>query len=369
MKIRGDVVAPDRAFEGSTIEVSYTVRNKGVHTTDVDSWTDTIWLTRDKNRPSAVNRMRGSEDILLETITHIGEIPAEGEYHETVSVEIPDQLTGEWYITPWSDTYDLVLEDTFDINVNPDDPNELDNNNYKARPITILLTPPPDLEVQEIIATTEAKGGDPFTVTWTVKNRGAGSTRDDSWQDSVYLTDGPTLDESTVQWELGSFTYEGSLAPGESYTQTANFDLSPAAFGQYVIVVTNDDIPPAWEGPYGDNNEEFTNTLVTNAPADLVVDSITVPKTSYSGETIPVKWTVTNQGSPMWSGTKYWYDRVWLSPDPTFISSRATELGRFIHSPESPLGEGDSYTQTQELSLPPGIDGEYYIYVEPDLLR
>ena len=62
-------------------------------------------------------------------------------------------IPGEWYITPWSDAYDVVVEDTFDVNINPDDPNELDNNNYKAAPISLLLTTPPDLVVTTITPT------------------------------------------------------------------------------------------------------------------------------------------------------------------------------------------------------------------------
>ncbi|MEM9272984.1 MAG: CARDB domain-containing protein, partial [Cyanobacteria bacterium P01_F01_bin.143] len=368
--VTGGVIAPDRAFDGSTIEVSYKVTNRGVGTTNVDSWTDTIWLTRDRDRPSAGNRQDKSEDILLETITHTGEIPVDGVYQETVSVTIPDQITGEWYITPWSDTYDVVLEDTFDNNIDENE-NDIGNNNYQARPITVLLTPPPDLVVEDVIATTEAKGGDPFSVTWTVENQGAGATRENIWEDFVYLTDEPSLDESKAIWTLGKVIYEGSLAPGEKYTQTANFDLSPAAYGQYVIVSANDSATVgnrlAWEGPYENNNENYVDTPVTNAPADLVLESIKVPETSYSGEKITVEWTVVNEGEPMWPGTKYWYDGVLLSPDPEFILGRAKELGRIIFSPDKPLGTGDSYTQRREFTLPPGIDGEYYIYIEPDL--
>ena len=58
----------------------------------------------------------------------------------------------------------MVLEDTFRTSLNPDDPNELNNNNYKARPITVLLTPPPDLVVTSVVPDATAPGGDPFTV-------------------------------------------------------------------------------------------------------------------------------------------------------------------------------------------------------------
>jgi subtilase family serine protease len=371
--VTSNVVAPTRAFEGSTIDVSYTVKNKGIHTTDVNSWTDTIWLTRDKNRPSPANRKNipgEFEDILLKSVTHNGALAVDDEYRQTVTVQIPSQITGEWYITPWSDTYDVVLEDTLDININPDDPNELDNNNYKARPITLLLTPPPDLTVTSVTPTPTAKGGESFNVTWTVENKGAGETTAETWTDSIYLSNSPNLNTPGAKtWSLGDITHRGSLASGSSYTQTANFDLSPAAAGKYVIVKTNSSRPPVWEGPYGDNNTKVVSTNVISTPADLVVESIDLPQTSDSGEKITVSWTVANQGATMWSGTKYWYDEVWLSPDPTFIVDRATRLGSFIYSPDTPLATGDTYTQTKEVNLPAGIEGEYYLYISPDYSR
>ena len=65
----------------------------------------------------------------------------------TTTVTLPKHISGQYFITPWADTFDQVLKSTLDVNVNPDDPNELNNDNWKARPITVLLTPPPDLVV------------------------------------------------------------------------------------------------------------------------------------------------------------------------------------------------------------------------------
>ncbi len=142
--------------------------------------------------------------------------------------------------------------------------------------------------------------------------------------------------------------------------------LAPAAAGKYVIIDTNAGSPKVWEGLYTNNNIGTTDTNVTNSPADLVVNSVTVPETSDSGEVITVKWSVQNQGAPMWSGTKYWYDEVWISKDPTFIKNRATQVGSYIYTPDRPLGTGDTYTQTQDIRLPAGVEGEYYVYVSTD---
>ena len=73
-------------------------------------------------------------------------------YTETTTVTLPEHISGQFYITAWSDTFDQVLKSTLDVNVNPDDPNELNNDNWKARPITVLLTPPPDLVVTSVVA-------------------------------------------------------------------------------------------------------------------------------------------------------------------------------------------------------------------------
>ena len=65
--VTSDVAAPDQAFDGTTITVTYQVSNLGLGATDVPSWTDTIWLTTDKTRP---NTTKG--DVLLATIPHTG---------------------------------------------------------------------------------------------------------------------------------------------------------------------------------------------------------------------------------------------------------------------------------------------------------
>lgn len=264
-----------------------------------------------------------------------------------------------------------ILEDTQDVNINPDDPNQLDNNNYKARPITILLSSPPDLVVTSVVPTTQAPAGGAFDVTWSVQNQGADETKTSNWIDNVYLSDSPTLDTSGAKkWLLGRVAHNGSLAVGARYTSTLNTILSPAAAGKYVIVETNaariDGGSRAWEGAYTNNNTRNATTDATNAPADLVVTQVTAPAENFSGESAKIKWTVQNVGGAVWSGTKYWYDEVWFSPDPTFIPERATKVGFFPHSQQQPLAAGESYTQEQEITLPRGINGNYYIYVSTD---
>jgi YD repeat-containing protein len=368
--VASDVVAPNQAFDGSRIEVRYKVTNKGIGESDRDSWTDTIWLARNQDRPSAKARDSAPgeiEDYLLATVTHNGSLKVGESYEQVVTLTLPSKVTGEWFITPWSDAYDIVTEDTLSININSDDPNELDNNNYKARPITVLLTPPPDLVVSSVVAPTQAKGGDTFQVNWTVTNAGNSETSEQAWVDTVYLSDKPTLNTPNAKtWILGKVARNSGLGEGQSYTQGLTVTLSPEVSAQYVIVVTDAE-QQAWEGPYETNNESNRQTAVTPIPADLVVRSITTQPSNFSGERTTVEWTVENTGGPLWSGTRYWTDEVWISPDPTFIPERATLLGKFAYAPAQPLGTGASYTQRQDVVLPRGIDGNYYLYVSTNV--
>ncbi|MEI9924484.1 MAG: hypothetical protein WDN50_13970 [Bradyrhizobium sp.] len=151
----------------------------------------------------------------------------------------------------------MVYKSTQDININPDDPNRSNNDNYKARPITVLLTPPPDLVVTAVAPQATGIGGDSFTVSWTVQNQGSNPTEINQLFDQVYLSDTPNFvppDSGDVgnQWFLGTVEHDGIVNPSGSYTNQATFNLAPEISGKYVIVVANtgtDLVAPTWGGP------------------------------------------------------------------------------------------------------------------------
>ncbi len=372
--VTSDVVAPQQAVGGATIEVRYTVTNRGVGETDADRWQDSIWLTRNKNRPHP-----GQGDILLKTLEHRAALVAGAGYDQVVTVQIPEQVeSGTWYITPWTDPYDAVLEDTLATNINPDDPHEVDNNNYKARAISIisLPLPKPDLVVESVEVAPQAYGGDLYQVTWTVKNVGLGVAEPGSgWADRILLSDVPDATTSHSQvyildWQV---VHDQPLGPGASYTETRTFRLSPSAAGSFVIVITDASVnwalPPQFVvvETNEDNNQLAVASDVRPVPADLLVTQITAQPQNYSGERTSLQFTVTNVGQwPVWSGTKYWQDHIWISADQEFDANRATYLGTVLHKHEQPMQPGDSYAVNFEADLPAGLDGEYFLYVHLD---
>ena len=64
-------------------------------------------------------------------------------YTEDQTVTLPAHISGQSYVIGWADSYDAVLKSEFDVNTNPDDPNQLNNDNYKAspQPLQLLLAP------------------------------------------------------------------------------------------------------------------------------------------------------------------------------------------------------------------------------------
>ncbi|MEN9492563.1 MAG: hypothetical protein RJA63_3012, partial [Pseudomonadota bacterium] len=202
--VTSDVVAPTQAVHGASIDVNYRVTNRGSATTrgeraTLDSWTDTIWLAKDKLRPGAYKG-----DILLGSVTHKGNLAVGEDYLGSTKVQIPDDVySGQYYVTVWSDSYDVILEDTLASNINEDDPKDNDNNNYKARAIDILGIQPPDLVVSEMSALASAAAAGDYTFSYTVKN--IGDMVSGKWFDSAYLTDDPDLTKAKKVFWLGSF--------------------------------------------------------------------------------------------------------------------------------------------------------------------
>ncbi|MDE3036214.1 MAG: hypothetical protein KGJ14_09610, partial [Nitrospirota bacterium] len=355
-----NVVAPTQVIDGSTFDITYTVTNLGAGPTDVDGWTDSVWLARDAKRPDS----HKGDVAISNSLARSGLLEVGQSYTRTLTYTAPLHSSGRFFITPWADSYGVVTEDAFSNVVNPDDPNEIDNNNYKARIITIISRPPPDLVMESVTADPTAVAGGSVTVGWTVSNQGADATQETSWADRVILSDQATLHApGAKEWVLGDIQHNGALGVGESYRQQRTFSLGPSVTGRYVFVETAGGV---WEGPFTTNNVGSASANTTAAPADLRVASVTASPSNFSGEKTTVQWTVENVGAPVWGGTRYWTDNVFLSPYPTFDLNSATKVAKVTHSQTTPLGTGDSYQASAEIALPPGIDGTYYVHVVTD---
>jgi hypothetical protein len=83
---------------------------------------------------------------------------------------------------------------------------------------------------------------------------------------------------------------------------------------------------------------------------DLIVSSVTAPLYVTLGETIPVSWTVKNQGTVS-TLTTYWNDYIYISNDEFLDDSDTFVLYTYTIS-GAPLASDSSYTRNSDIFIP-----------------
>ncbi|MEH1863767.1 MAG: CARDB domain-containing protein [Nostoc sp.] len=344
--------APTTAGLNETISVSWTVKNQGLVSAFAD-WSDTVYISDDQFLDyfdTYLSRRDAGENTPL---------AAADSYTATQDISIPDYVgTGDVY-DGLRQRYLLFVADR-GYN-NQAETNE--DNNVFAQAITINA---PDLIVTAANAPTTAALNETISVSWTVKNQGLVSAFAD-WYDKVYISDDQFFDESDTQLTYRDTGENTPLASGGSYTVTQDIyiDNSVATGDRYLLFVT--DAGGGWSGDnQGETNKDnnvFAQAITIAAP-DLVVTAANAPTTAALNETISVSWTVKNQGTV--SAFANWYDYVYISDDQFFDYSDTYLTSRYA-AEETPLAAADSYTATQDISIPNYIaTGDHYLLFVAD---
>ncbi len=343
------VAAPKSAFSGSTIDVTWTVENIGAGNTSVkELWTDAIYLS--------VDSTLGVLDTYLGGASNLTALNAGQSYENTTTVTLPKGITQEYYILVAADHFKQVLE--------TDD----GNNSERSRPSMLVeLTPPPDLQVTQIVRPTQAFSGQTINVSWTVTNLGTGPTEGDAWQDIVYLSEDSILRTSSA-FRLGTFGHQGALEVDESYTLEKQFAVPQAIFGNYFIHVVTDQRDQIFEFAFENNNTLRSEGIdvILAPPPDLVVTDITAPPTASNGESITIGYTVQNQGGSSTPNIK-WADRIYLSDSVGFDARKAKQIGSTDVSLS--LGLDEQYTRLITVRVPTDEEGLHYLHVRTDVLN
>ena len=151
----------------------------------------------------------------------------------------------------------------------------------------------------------------------------------------------------------------------------------------YVHVRTNANVEPSvgpviWPPPLGSNApgalldiafEDVNNnilserlTVVYQEP-DLRVMDLTVPASAHSGETIPISFSVVNEGTRT-TREAFWSDVVFLSRDAS-LDGADLKLGQALRT-SSLKPDDDPYRVDLEVTLPDSIEGGFHILVFAD---
>ncbi|MDF2191999.1 CARDB domain-containing protein [Paraflavitalea sp. CAU 1676] len=343
-----NIQVPPTGWSGQEMTVSWQVNNTGEGATLDQVWFDKVYLSLDQ--------VLDDQDISVASKQTPVALNNGGSYTNSATFNVPNGLNNRYYVIVETNEYENVPE------------KDLTNNTgVGLAAATIQLTPPPDLQVSKVVPPNNAFSGQKVEVSWTVVNAGNGIATGAGWHDLVWLSREPVLNTATAI-KLGSGYHGEALKAVESYTGYAAVTLPDTITGTWYVHVVADWVNVVYEHANDNNNIGTSDpiNIVLTPPADLTVNSVTVPATAGAGDKITVSWQVENGGG---SGTfnKYWRDDVFLSPTPTYQAATAVPLG--TAASKSNLGAGQSYRTERSYKLPAKLTGNYYLIVKTDALK
>lgn len=344
------VSAPDTGMSGQPIQATWTVRNASTEATHVSVWKDKVFLSVDDDFSTT------GDNILLGTFTHEDPLGFDEFYESVENVSLPVTAAGLYHVFVHTDAEDVVYEEAWE-----------DNNVGRAPDAVDVTYAPPDLQPVSIDLLVDGAppasipSGSPITLEWTVTNGGTGSVPNAGWSDKIYISEDGTLD--TGDRELADLRHMGSLGIGGTYQNSQTVSLPVDITGPAVtIFLCTDSDEEVYESDDSNNCMAASPFEVTWSESDLTLSGVTAERTAPEADTIQVSWTVLNVGGETTVST--WLDRIYLSLDP-WLDTGDTQLQEVVHN--GTLGHQESYYRSeQNIPLPQGFSGTYYVIVETD---
>jgi subtilase family serine protease/methionine-rich copper-binding protein CopC len=336
------VNAPASARAGVPMTVSYRVTNFGSTATPNASWQDRLYLSTDAVFDPA-------SDLYLGATTHHGVLDAGQSADGAIAVTLPNGMSGNYYAFIVTDSQLEVFE-----------LNDANNVGFDATPVTVASLPA-DLAIPSLSAGLSAQAGGAIRVEWNVQNQGVGDTIVTQWTDRV-IASADAVPGNGDDIELGSFTHNGLLGVGGSYSRNELVTIPFSLVGQFNLFVRTDVNNQVYESAEGNNSSSAWAVTITRQTPDLQASNVTADPTVLSGTQISVAWTVRNLGTGATNGN-WWEDDVYLSAD-TALDGSDRFLGRVTHSGAlEPLGE---YNATHTFGLPLDLTGVFHLIVRTD---
>ena len=350
-------VAVASASSGQSVTVSWSVSNEGQGATLSTGWYDAVYLSAD-------NLLNPNEDRLLKTVVHSGALSPQQSYSSGTEVTLPNGIGGQYYLIVRTDNDNSVSEAD-------------ETNNLALSPISVTMTPSPDLQITAANIPSEGKSGQPVVVNWTVENKGAGNTAVSAWYDGMYLSSDANLGAEDIH--LASVSRTGILSASGTYTAMQEVEIPIYASGYYYLFIKTDARDDVYEHNAESNN--FAKQLIQVTlppPSDLVVTDITVPANAVPGEPVTITWTIKNQGTNPAAGRMS--EAVYISENSQW---EFTDLLLGVISRDIELNPGASMRMSMRANLSrayrsneqgvitetlPGVAvGTYYICIKTDV--
>ncbi len=338
---------PGGTLSGSTVDVSYVVRNLGPGDSASPFWQDRVYLTT-----SDLPGTDPTSGTLLGTFANATVLAAGDLYAVTHSVALPHDIQGTFFLAVRSDAQDQLLE--------VDDA----NNDAFGPAFTVNLEPQPDLVASAPVGTPATAGaGTIVTVSWDDTNAGAAPTDVGNWRDEVWLSPDTNPSIGTGDRLLGTLTADGVLAGGDPpRPRTLDVALPTDVSGAWNLKVRVDATSLVSElGAGAEANNVAVSTapvqILANATPDLTALSL-LPQGSgpfLAGHPLSVQWTVDDLCTAGWQQGFTWRDRIYYSDD-AVLDAGDVALGTFSQSASFDAGQGvwigTSYSKQTTLVLP-----------------
>ncbi|MFH1276958.1 MAG: CARDB domain-containing protein [Candidatus Eisenbacteria bacterium] len=335
-----------------TAGLTWTVRNSGAGYAG-GNWLDRVYLSADGIYDP------GADPVVLSK-NRIGGLGSGGTYAASGTATFPNGVDGTYHLFLRTDALGAVSETD-------------EGNNRDSTQILIELTPA-DLVVIDVTGPDSVNTGQPVTVQWTVQNQGIGGTEASAWYDAAYLSRDQILD--ATDFVLGSKQHSGILPAESTYTTSLQGTIPSGYTGTYYLFVKTDKNNQVYEHGGEGNNFSYDSDgleVVIPAPADLVVTSVVVPDSAFSGDSMTISWTVSNTG--LNNAVGLWSDGVYLCSGATWNPGDPL-IGILDFSGTLPPGTSytrkmlvsrESYTHVLEANMPGAVPGDYKIAVRADL--
>lgn len=222
----------------------------------------------------------------------------------------------------------------------------------------------PDLVVDSIIVPTNGGTSETnFSLSWTIRNKGLGTTGSALWHDAIYISESAVARSGDSL--LGTFANLTALGPDISYTHPLfTFRIPQGYQGRYYIVVKTDAYGSVEETADTNNVRVIPIDVALAPPPDLQIDTLVVsPATLFSEDTLQIRWVVKNHGTGP-TTTAFWTDRIYLSKSRTFSLAGSTLMGAYTRN--RALDTGASYSISTRVKLPKNIGGTFYLHAVTD---
>lgn len=233
------LTAPAAAVTQDTVQVSWTVRNRGVGPTPASGWTDAVYLSP---TPGCCDGA-----VRLATVRRTAVTAAGTNYKASATVTVPTIAAGDWHVVVVADANGEVHE-------------MAEGNNDRAAPIRITT---PDLTPTALRAPATISAPGSASVSWTVANAGTGPVAR-AWNDRIYLTSSPTCCAGAAV--LLTVPSAPGLAAGATYTKTRSVPIPDVPAGPYYLFVRTDHANSVWEANEQNNRKRAPVTLMRGAP-------------------------------------------------------------------------------------------------------